>query len=78
MPYARDLILAPRLPAPPKEHTGNPFTSDGDLVASCTMEGCGYNAMGPRKDLKLALAEHCRRFHPGEEVAFHLNDPTMI
>ncbi len=65
---ARGLIVAPRLPERPKLHTGNPFTTVGDVVADCGVAGCGYHVMGARADVKKALDEH-RRFYHSEETS---------
>lgn len=75
---AREIVVAPRLPPLPKEHTGNPFTSDGWIVAECTAvdergEQCGYHVMGPRPDVKLAVNEHHRMYHSQETVVTLLN-----
>lgn len=78
---AREIIIAPNLPPMPKQHTGNPFTSDGWIVADCTavdpMTGkiCGWHALGPRSDMKLAINEHHRLYHSQEIVATLLNHP---
>lgn len=61
---ARGLLVAPRMPEFPKVHSGNPFTTEGDLVADCLVEGCGYHAWGPRHEVGKALKEHHRLFHP--------------
>lgn len=60
---ARELILAPRLPSTPKTHTGNPFTTLGDVVLDCDVPGCGWHAMGPRAVVKKAWDDHYRQFH---------------
>lgn len=57
------ILVAPRLPDRPKQHTGNPFTSEGDIVADCATDDCGYHAMGPRAEVKKALDQHHRLFH---------------
>ncbi len=64
---ARELIVAPRLPAKPKHHTGNPFTTVGDVVVDCDVLGCGWHAMGPRADIKKAWDEHYRVWHASAE-----------
>ncbi len=66
---ARSVIVAPRLPVRPKNHTGNPFTTDADIVADCDTlldDGtkCGYHVMGPRAEVKKALDMHHRMYHP--------------
>lgn len=70
---ARDLVVATRLPPFPKEYTGNPFTSLGDVVADCEVEGCGYHVQGERSHVKLALKEHHRLFHPESISVVRLN-----
>lgn len=75
--HARSLIVAPRLPERSKFHTGNPFTSEGDMVADCGAEGCGYHVMGTRAHVKLALDEHRKMFHPDEIGVVLLNQPRQ-
>ena len=58
---AKEIIVAPRLPAAPAVHSGNPFTTLGDVVLDCDL--CGWHAMGPRADVKRAWDEHYRQFH---------------
>ena len=66
-PDARSLVIAPRMPAASKLHTGNPFTSEGDVVLDC--EGgedgraCGWHWMGPRALAKAAYEAHRRLYH---------------
>lgn len=74
-PAARSLIVAPRLPAAPKAHTGDPFTTVGDVVADCTVEGCGWHAMGPRADVKKSIQAHHALHHPQDVVVTLLNNP---
>ena len=74
---ARSLIVAPRLPAFPAHHTGNPFTSSGDIVVDCDVAGCGWHAFGPRADMKLAVNDHHRRFHPEQTGVVLLNQPQQ-
>lgn len=74
---ARSLIVAPRMPAKPKRHTGDPFTSDGDIVADCGADGCGYHVMGPRADVKQAMEAHRRMYHVTETHVVLLNHPRM-
>ena len=78
-PPARSLVVAPRLPAFPKEHTGNPFTSDGDVVVDCDVDGCGYHAMGPRPLMKKALDDHHRQCHASAQAPLVtlLNHPRL-
>lgn len=72
---ARGLIVAPRLPDKPKQHTGNPFTSEGDVVVDCAVEGCGWHAMGPRAEVKRAIDAHHQMHHSQEVAVVHLNRP---
>lgn len=72
---ARELIVAPRLPDRPKTHTGNPFTSDGDIVVDCGTPGCGWHAMGTRENVKRAMDEHRRMFHSSSIGVVLLNQP---
>lgn len=72
---ARELIVAPRLPDRPKEHTGNPFTTDGDLIVDCAVPHCSWHAMGPRALVKLAMDEHRRMFHSNQIGVVLLNQP---
>lgn len=65
---ARGLVVATRVPPLPKEHTGNPFTSIGDVVAECSVvdddgKRCGYSCQGERAEVGKALREHHRLFH---------------
>jgi hypothetical protein len=62
---ARELIIAPRIPTPPKAHTGNPFTTLGDVVLDCEL--CGWHVMGPRADAKKAWDDHYRQNHGGQQ-----------
>lgn len=72
---ARSLIVAPRLPAKPNLHTGNPFTTVGDVVADCGADGCGYHVMGPRDQVKKAMDAHRRLNHSEETFTVLLNHP---
>lgn len=78
---ARSLVFAPRLPPPPKIHTGNPFTSLGDVVAECETclrtGGKRYHVSGPRADVKQALVAHHREFHAEETSVILLNQPAQ-
>lgn len=74
---ARSLVVAPRLPERSKLHTGNPFTSEGDVVADCAVEGCGYHVMGARATVKLALDEHRKMFHSTQTGVVLLNQPRQ-
>ena len=66
---ARSIIVAPRLPDPPKNMTGNPFTAEGDIMVDCAQPGCGWHAMGERSRVKLAWQEHYRAHHGSDRVA---------
>ena len=74
---AREIIIAPRLPAKPKVHTGNPFTTIGDVTADCGVPGCGYHCMGPRQDVKRAMDEHHRMYHNETTGVVLLNQPRQ-
>lgn len=67
-PKARQIVVAPRLPPRPKAHDGNPFTTEGFMVADCETRlpdgtTCGYHVAGPRADVKKALDLHHRTYH---------------
>jgi hypothetical protein len=74
---ARQLIVAPRMPAPPKAYAGSPFETLADVVVDCGEDGCGWHAMGPRDQIKLAWDEHYRMYHPGEVGVLLLNRPRQ-
>ncbi len=76
---ARNLVVAHRLPPPPKEHTGNPFTTIGDIVVDCDVPGCGWHAMGPRAQVKKAIDAHRRAEHMSSQDPFVvlLNHPRL-
>lgn len=74
---ARSLVIAPRLPAKPKVHTGDPFTSDGDVVYDCDMDGCGWHAFGPRSEAKQAIQAHNQMYHPNQIGVVLLNQPRQ-
>lgn len=74
---ARELIVAPRLPAPSRHHTGNPFTSEGDVLADCATDGCGYHAMGARPDVKRAMDAHRAMYHSTAVGVVLLNQPRQ-
>lgn len=81
--FAREIIVAPRMPPRSKFHTGNPFTSEGDIVADCdsiddrTGQKCGWHAMGPRPEVKKAIDEHKRLYHPESIGVILLNTPKQ-
>lgn len=72
---ARSIIVAPRLPDRPKEHTGNPFTSEGLMTADCMVDGCTYHAVGPRADVKKAVDAHHKLYHSEQIGVVLLNQP---
>lgn len=79
---AREIVIAPRLPERSKFHTGNPFTSEGDVVVDCDVmdvfgNKCGWNCMGPRADVRAAIDSHRRMFHPESTGVFKLNMPKQ-
>ena len=81
---ARSLVLTPNLPIFKKDsYTGNPFTSEGDMVMDCGVtlpngKTCGWHAWGSRADTKKAWNEHYKQFHASDQVTgvVYLNDPT--
>ena len=74
---ARQIVVAPRLPAPPPERGLSPFQVDGDIVVDCSVAGCGWNAMGDRRLVGKKWEEHYRTRHGADrEVGVLLiNDP---
>lgn len=78
---ARGIVLAPRLPERPRVHTGNPFTTHGDVVAECQncLEAGGkrYHVSGERNEVKKALDLHHRLFHSQEIGVVLLNQPRQ-
>ncbi len=80
-PAARSLLVAPRLPEKPKAHTGNPFTTQGDLIMDCdgAINGrpCTWHAMGERSEVKKAYDEHRRMWHSEEIGVVLLNQPRQ-
>lgn len=76
-PPARSLIVAHRLPDPPKNRGGHMFAGDGDIVLDCDVAGCGWHAMGPRPQMGKARADHYRQHHASCQVAgvFRINHP---
>ena len=80
--HAREIVVAARLPAFRRDsYTGNPFTSEGDIVMDCTGEingkPCGWHAMGPRADVKRAYDEHRKQYHQQEIGIVLLNQPRQ-
>lgn len=73
---ALSLIVAPRMPAPPTAHPGNPFESLSDVVIDCGEEGCGWHAMGPRQEVKKAWDEHYRLYHSQQIGMVRINHPS--
>jgi hypothetical protein len=80
-PKARSLLTEARLPVFPRLHTGDPFTSVGDVVLDCdgTVGGrrCGWHAMGPRADVKKAYDEHRKLYHSIDIGVVLLNRPRQ-
>lgn len=79
---AREIVIAPRLPERSKFHTGNPFTSEGDVVVECDAvdaygNKCGWNCMGPRADVRAAVTTHRGMYHPESIGVFLLNAPRQ-
>lgn len=78
---AREIVIAPRMPAPPKNYQSNPFTTLGDVVVDCNgvREGkpCGWHAMGPRDQVKKAYDEHYKLYHSDEVGTLLLNQPRQ-
>lgn len=74
---AMELIVAPRMPERPKSHTGNPFTTEGDIVADCAKPGCGWHAMGPRALIREAIRNHLAMCHSQEIGQVLLNQPRQ-
>ncbi|MCI4354552.1 MAG: hypothetical protein L3K06_04225 [Thermoplasmata archaeon] len=74
---ANSIRVAPRMPKFPKLHSGNPFTSTGDVLVDCATPGCGWSCMGPRALVKQAIDEHARQCHSDEERVILLNQPRQ-
>jgi hypothetical protein len=79
---ARELVVAARLPEFKRDrYTGDPFTSEGDVVLDCdgTIDGkpCGWHAMGPRADVKKAYDEHRKQYHQSQIGVVLLNLPRQ-
>lgn len=70
---AREIVVATRMPPVPKVRSGSPFTTLGDVVADCGVEGCGYHVQGERAEVGKALREHHRLFHSDQISVVHLN-----
>lgn len=80
--HARELVVAARLPSLNRDrYTGNPFTSQGDVVLDCDGQiggkPCGWHAMGPRADVKKAYDEHRKQYHQSEIGVVLLNRPRQ-
>ena len=77
---ARSIVVAPRLPAFPKEYRGL-GESLGDIVAECETcrltGGRRYHVQGARADVKRAMDEHHRLYHPDETGVVLLNQPRQ-
>lgn len=78
-PAARSLIVAPRLPDPPKNRGRGPWDADGDVIVDCQIPGCPYDwhAIGPRAQVELARREHVRMCHSqaAGPLVFGINTP---
>jgi len=78
---AREIVVAPRVPAPPKEYGSTPFTTVGDIVLDCDGETegkpCGWHIMGPRAVAKLAYDEHRKLYHSDQIGVVLLNQPRQ-
>lgn len=80
--HAREIVVAPRIPSlNPGNYTGNPFTSEGDVVADCEgqIDGkpCGWHAMGERAAVKASYDEHRKIYHQQEIGIVLLNVPRQ-
>lgn len=80
---ARSLVVAPRLPQFPRNHTGDPFTSDGDIVVDCdqldqrTGKKCEWHVIGVRREVKAAVKAHNQMFHSEQIGVILLNQPRQ-
>jgi hypothetical protein len=82
--FAREIVVATRLPRlNPDTYTGT-FTAEADVVMDCdvvvddtTGRKCGWHAWGPRKDMKQAYDEHRRIYHPEQTGIAFLNVPRQ-
>ncbi len=72
---AREIVVAPRLPELRKEAYRSPFDAEGDVVVDCDL--CGYHAMGPRRQVGLAMKEHHRVYHHQQTGVVLLNQPRQ-
>jgi len=72
---AREIVIAPRLPALRTENYKNPFDAEGDVVADCDL--CGYHIMGPRPMVGAAMRDHHRVFHHESTGVVLLNAPRQ-
>jgi hypothetical protein len=75
---ARGLVVATRMPPPPKLGTyTTPWESPGDVYAECdvTTDGkrCGYACSGERVEVGKAMRAHHRMFHVNEVAVVLLN-----
>lgn len=76
--HAREVIVAPRLPAkPPGETYKTPFDAEGDIVVDCDVDGCGWHAMGPRSLMGKAVKAHHQMYHPDQIGVVLLNQPRQ-
>ncbi len=66
---ALEIVTAMRLPKMSERTGTGVFDALGDVTVSCghvdevTGRRCGWNAMGPRAQMKGAVVEHRRMFH---------------
>ena len=62
---------------PKQFHIDQPiFRGAQSMVIRCQVDGCGWNACGPRADLKLAWNDHYRQYH-SEEVGTMMFDKKL-
>lgn len=74
---AREIVVAPRLPELKREGYRTPFDAEGDVVADCDVDGCGYHTMGPRRLVGAAMKDHHRVFHSDQIGVVLLNQPRQ-
>lgn len=65
---ARSLLVAPRLPARPKDYL-TMFTSLGKVLISCENVECDWLYTGSRLEAKAAITEHNRLAHSDQDEA---------
>lgn len=80
---ARTLVTTVRMPKPGARSGPGVFGVAGDVVVDCavvdelTGRRCGWHAMGPRADVRLAQIEHRRQFHSQQQVLTLINHPRQ-